>query len=141
MDGAEYTWDLGESALASFMSSYPPVPEHLKKRRDAGEGDRGDETVDLGENIDTAGVEEDPGTEDEGVLEADPSDEALLHMSGDRDVAGDLTTGVSRPRRRLVKDGGYVSHRGPGATFSREPSLHIPVSGVYILYSFLVVLL
>ena len=128
MDGAEYTWDLGESVLSSFMASYSPVPVHLRKRKNVvGEDERGDERVDLSEDTDIAGEEEDPGIEDEGVLEPDPSDDALI-ANPSSEQAGALSTGGLRNRRRLVKGGAHVSVSEPMVGPSKGAALDIPVS-------------
>lgn len=36
MDGEEFSWNVDDSTLSSFMSSYPRVPEHLRKRKRTG---------------------------------------------------------------------------------------------------------
>ena len=132
MDGAEYTWDLGESALKSFMASYSPVPEHLRKLKNVvGEDERSDERIDLSEDTDIAGYEEDPGIEEEGALEPDPSDEVFISKPPS-EHAGVLTAGIPRTRRRLIKGGVHVSVQEPVAAISRGTTLDIPVSGAYL---------
>lgn len=136
MDGAEYVWDLGDSLLAGFMSSYAPVPEHLRKRRTVNDGgERGGEAPELGGDDDVAGEDEDPGVEDEGVLEPDPSDEVLMNFPGKDETAGVASGSVPRTRRRLIKDGVHVAVQGPGVGSTMDTALDIPVSVVVLFYA------
>lgn len=129
MDGAEYVWDLGDPTLAGFMSSYAPVPEHLRKRRVVNDGDeRSGEVLELGVDDDAAGEEEDPGVDDEDVLEPDPSDDILMNIPGKGETAEIASGSVPRTRRRLVKDGIHVAVKNRGMGLSMDTALDIPVS-------------
>ena len=129
MDAEELAIDLDDSTLASFMSSYPPVPRHLRKRKDVTEGgDRSDEVEILDGDADVAGLEEEPGEENEDMLEPDPSDDVLLRMQPGQSGTGPLAAGSSHGRRRLMKRGVHVSSTESEVDLSRESALNIPVS-------------
>ena len=129
MDAEEAAMDLDNSILGGFMSSYAPVPEHLRKKKGIVEGgDRSDELEVLDEDIDAAGSEEEPGEDNEHVLEPDPSDEVLLARQADVSDTGPSTAGPNRVRRRLLKGGLHVSSVEDEVVLSENSSLNIPVS-------------
>ena len=129
MDAEELAMDLDNSILGGFMSSYAPVPGHLRRRRGVVEGgDRSDELDVLDGDLDAAGSEEEPGEDDEDVLEPDPSDEVLLEGQAGVSDTGLPTAGSRRVRRRLMKGGLHVSSVEDDVGLSEKSTLNIPVS-------------
>lgn len=136
MDGAEYAWDLDDPTLTGFMSSYAPVPGHLRKRKAlVGEDEQSEEVAELDGDEDVAGNEEDPGVENESLLEQDPSDEVLVRAPNKQKSVDPSAVSAPRNRRRLVKGGVHVALQGQGASISRETALNIPVSS-WLSFSF-----
>lgn len=133
MDGAEAAWDLDDPTLASFMSCYAPVPEHLRKRKNvAEEDDRSEGQAEVSEDADVAGEEENPGIEDDNVLEPDPSDDVLMRASLDPQVVEPAPASAPRTRRRLVRGGVPVVVKEQKTSVPGESALNIPVSCYFL---------
>ena len=100
MDNEGFSWNVDDSTLVSFMTSYPRVPEHLRKRK--GVGASRDNLVDLGGS--ESGM---TGMEVDDVSQGDAGNDVLPTHGEDWEDNQPLAK-LGRARRRLTKRGARV---------------------------------
>ena len=116
MDNEEFVWDVTDPLWDSFMASYAPVPEHLRKKKGIVDGDVVDDALDVEALVDTAGTDK--------VVVKDASKSLLSDdWDDDRPLAE-----AGRARRRLVKQSARAEEVVDADTGIEEAALNIPVS-------------
>lgn len=109
MDGEEFSWNVDDSTLSSFMSSYPRVPQHLRKRKETGGSRR--------RLVDQSELESDmTGVETSGVPETTAGNKTPLHVPNEDWEDNQPLAELGRARRRLTRGGARVGNtceRGP----------------------------
>lgn len=132
MDDPELVWRADEVSLGSFMSTYAPMPEHLRRRR------RAKRAAGLSKNLGNV-VEQEQGnvvadddegveSEDETALESDPEDDIPLIKRKVAGVEDPLAVPQRRTRRRLIKRSQGVGSSDMLDTDFETNVLEVPVS-------------
>lgn len=128
MDNPEFRWQLDEAFLHSFMSTYPPMPDHLRRRRGS---NRRSVTAggvsamgEAAQSVDVTVETEDAMSGDVAALESDPDDNIPLSKRKVGGVDGPSSLSPRRVRRRLV----IKSALENSGTNLEVDALNIPVS-------------
>lgn len=128
MDNPESGWRLDDVSLCSFMANYPPMPEHLRRKRTGRRvAVKVQDSVSAGEAVAGVDVEVEGGDtvlEDVVTVESDREDDIPLSKRKIGDVASPSSEKPKRARRHLVK-----KHSGLNVGVNPEAdALNVPVS-------------